>query len=164
MFVVVSKCQYFCSFLNIIFIFCVTAVLKCCDLSIVCFLSRVPGIAPHPSPATRLSSVFLPALNACQQNSHCHAATLCLFPRLLLPVLLSFYQTNKWRVGNWVKILMTAEKVNCRKFSTLSAAKMFQLQRTEKSNSGVLNKRRTRAWEESKSRMAAGPEESGPTL
>lgn len=123
-----------------------------------------PRDAPHPRPATRLSSVFLPALNACQQNLHCHAATLCLFPRLLLPVLLSFYQTNKWRVGNWVKILMTAEKVNCRKFYTLSAAKMFQLQRTEKCNSGVLNERRTRAWEESKSRMAAGPEESGPTI
>lgn len=119
----------------------------------------------HPRPSTtRLFSTFLPALNACQQNLHCHAATLCLFPRFLLPVLLSFYQTNKWVVGTWVKILMTTEKVHWRKLSTLGSAKIFQLQRTEKSNSVILNKRRTRAWEESKSRMASGPEETGPKL
>ena len=47
-----------------------------------------------PPPPTRFFSTFPPALNACQQNLHCHAATLCLFPRLLLPALLSFYQTN----------------------------------------------------------------------
>lgn len=45
----------------------------------------------------------------------------------------------------------------------LGSAKMFQLQRTENSNSTVLNKR-IRSWEESKGRKPAGPEGSGPKL
>ena len=75
----------------------------------------------------------------------------------------SLILSNKWLVSTWVKILMTTEKVHWRKLSTLGSAKIFQLQRTERSNSVILNKR-TRAWEESKNRMVSGPEESGPKL